>query len=143
MSFVLERITSVEQVRVINDAERASLDYDTLVYAKNHQLFADAWAVDKEKDCYLLRAPRVMREDGENRTYYFYFKGELYKFYLVGWFGGEVRFNDSSISLSSLPSGFKGAVTAAFAVYGESGSGPLNQFGNPEFAISPIFKEGA
>lgn len=76
---------------MINDAERVSLDYDTLVYAKSHQLFADAWAVDKEKDCYLLRAPRVMREDGENRAYYFYFKGVFTNFiWSVGLGGGAL-----------------------------------------------------
>jgi hypothetical protein len=140
MAYVLETIAVADQEKIISDAETRPLDRDSLIYARDHQLLVKTWAVNKDDDHYLFKAPKLVREDSENRTYFFYFKGKLYKFYIEGWFGNVAYLDEPLIdSVHVLPQ-LQEDVTRAFAVYGDLGSGPLNERGSAEFAVAPMFK---
>ena len=143
MAYVLENITPTEQEKIISDAEGHPSDRNSLIHAKDHQEFPSTWAVDKERNCYLLTAPVGTREEVTNRPYFFFWDNKLYKFFREGWFGHNFRFKEEIASSDAFLITLQSEIALAFAVYGESGRGPLNELGVAEFAVIPVFKAGA
>jgi hypothetical protein len=143
MTYVLEQLTHADQEKIILDATGNVQAKGSLVSAIKRQDLVKKWAINRDSGHYLLRAPATIKQDTDDRNYYFYFHGWLYMCGIVGWFGSEAFVEDYAKPLGSLRSEFELDIKAALATYGVFGDGPLNEFGKPEFAITPVFKNGA
>lgn len=143
MAYVLEKISEADQEKILTDA---NCDQDKLNKLNRNRHFKDScrtWAVDRERNYYMFSAPITTREQTTDRPYYIYFKNVFYEICTEGWFGNRVYFDENSRPSSESFSELEKEVKTAFAVYGRYGDGPLNERGDPEFAITPEFKERA
>lgn len=144
MTYVLEQITPADQQKIILDATGNSDIRNSLDYALKKQNLVKTWSIDRSSGHYLLRAPVIVKEDADDRNYYFYFNGWLYRFSVFGAFGSDAGVADYQKPLGSLLSQFQEEVRAALAVYGEYGSGRVSGEDALEaLALNPIFKKGA
>lgn len=137
MTYVLDSISPADREKIIQDAAADIEKRDWLIYAIKWKTFADTWAVDKQRNCYLLLMPPRIREESDEDIYFAFVGGRMYKINRLGFFGDRVYFDEQSAE--AVPSIVEEEVTAAFAVYGCWGQGPLNEIGIPEFEIVPKF----
>jgi hypothetical protein len=137
MTYVLAPISPTDREKIIQDAATDIEKQKRLLYAIKWKIFAETWAVDRERNCYLLQTPAQTREESDEDSYFAFVDGNMYKINRLGFFGDWVYFDEQSAE--AVPSSVAEEVTAAFAVYGCWGEGPLNEFGIPEFALIPKF----
>lgn len=144
MPYVLEAITAADQEKIIQDTASDVEKRTKLSAAKKANCFTDTWAIDKEKNCYLLLMPFAMREETTDKPYYAFVNGCMYRINRVGQEGDEVYFDEPSLPAQDVLAVVETEVAAAFSVYGSMGVGPLTKAGYPHFALVPVFtKKGA
>jgi hypothetical protein len=135
MTYVLEKITLEDQEKIIKDAacdarKRLALNFD-----KQRKIFREFWAIDRERDYYLLRAPLEERPESSTRGFYMFFDGVIYDVYLENMFDNKTSFKPNVKPSPQLLA----EITAAFTVLGRFSCGPLDKHGNPEYAVVPEF----
>jgi hypothetical protein len=138
MAYVLAEITPEDQERIIQDAASDPGTQKHLSFARSCNAFAKTWAVDKERGCYLLFAPRLVREDSETQPFYIRVHGALYRIECDGLPFIRMRFSDKRLPVSLLHE-MLDEIKAAVAVYGQWGEGPLNSRGEPQYELPPKF----
>lgn len=143
MTYVLETISKEDQEKIIKDAASDPKKRSSLIYARDHHEFPTSWAVDREHDSYLMLAPVMVREDSWDRPYYIFAKGGMWQIKSKASVGNQIYFDEMTLPPSPALLDVQQEIRAAFAVYGRWGDGPLNEFGKPEFALSPEFTERA
>lgn len=145
MTYVLEKITPEDQKKIIEDASSNLHKQQRLAYAMERQEFTESWAVDKDRNCYLLRMPCTMREEEWDTPYLVFVKGEMYRINREGQAGHRVYFDEELLPAAPLLAELQEEIRTAFSVHGCWGDGPLNERGVPVWAIDPQFtmKKGA
>jgi hypothetical protein len=140
MAYVLEAITPQDQQKILKDAECDPIKKRNLTFAATTAGdFPKKWVIDRERNYYMFIPPQMVRPESTLISpRYFFFDGFMYEFLVPTFFGCEVESVDTP-SESQLKK-FQDEITAAFAVFGGGDSGPLNEFGDPEFAFVPVFK---
>lgn len=140
MTYVLEKIAPEDRERIIEDAGCDPAKKRDLVHASRYPRdFPKTWAVDRERSAYLYFAPVLVRPESMGTSLYFFFEGILYEIRVETPFGNEV----SIVAPPQGPQSHKvqEELVSAFAVFGRYSTGPLNEFGHPEFAFVPEFKK--
>lgn len=79
MAYVLEEITAEDIEKIINDAPSNPRRQGHLLTAKKYSAFPDTWAIDRERNCYLLWKPMQRREESFDRPYYIFALGRTYQ----------------------------------------------------------------
>ncbi len=141
MAYVIETITPEDQRRILKDAECDPIKVRNLNYAvtKAHN-FPERWVIDRERDYYMFIPPQMVWSDNFLVSpRYFFFNGFMYEFLAPIFVGSDVEFVDQPPELQR--ESFHDEITAAFAVAGRGMVGPLNEFGDPEYAFVPVFVE--
>jgi hypothetical protein len=77
MAYVLGKITPEDQQKIIDDAVPRVRKY--LGYAQKDGKFPTSWAIDRERNHYLLRGPMYFREDVYH-PYHIFAYGRMYLF---------------------------------------------------------------
>ena len=137
MTYVLEKITPEDQKKIIKDAEFNPNKQERLIYAVKHQEFTESWAIDRERNCYLLKMPSSTREEDWDTPYFIFVKGNMYRVNREGQAGNNVYFDEELLIAEPLFTELQEEIRAAFAIYGCWGDGPLNERGIPVWDISP------
>lgn len=138
MAYVLETITLKDQQRILKDAECDPIKKRNLTFvATTAGDFPKRWVIDRERNYYMFIPPRMVRPESMASPRYFFFEGFMYEFRVLTPFGYEVEFVDTPPA--SQFRAFQDEITSAFSVFGGGDSGPLNEFGDPEFAFVPVF----
>ena len=141
MSYQLEEILPEDQEIIIANFSADDRSLRALEYVKGRGRFPTSWAMDKGRDSYLLKEPMIVRQDSAEVPYLFFYAGRGYKILLEHMLGCNFKFAEScrpeDDSLSEVVEGIR----QAFAIYGRWGGGEFNEFGEPEFKVSPVFKE--
>lgn len=143
MAYVLEKITKVDQEKIIKDAECDPKKRSALIYARDHHEFAASWAVDREHDGYFLLAPVTVREESWDRPYYIFVRNRLWRANSKASIGNQFYLDEEVLPPPDVLLEVQQEIRTAFAIYGRWGDGPLNEFGKPEFAVIPEFEERA
>lgn len=139
MAYALEAISMEDQQKILKDAECDPIKKRNLTYfATTSGDFPKKWVIDRERDYYMFISPWMVRpEDSSMHSRYFFFDGFMYEFLAPTFWGDEIKFID--IPPESQFSRYQEEITLAFAVSGRGSGGPLNEFGDPEFAFVPVF----
>jgi hypothetical protein len=141
MSYVLEKITSKDQERIIGDAGQIPRRQADLIYARDHNDgFPRTWAIDRERNCYMLQVPTFAREPWIG-TYLLFFDRVAYLAVSADLFARRMYFDDVHKPPSSLLAEVTREFVAALEVYGMFGNGPLDKNGDPTEAVMPVFLE--
>ena len=144
MAYVLANITQANREKIKGDAAMSAANLYWLCTAEERDLFPTTWAFDVERNSYLMRMPRLSRGETNDFLYLIFVSGNFYTIEKEGAYGGEMHFDDRSIPKADVLKNVEDEVTAAFAVYGCWGNGPLNERGQIEFDVVPEFtKKGA
>ncbi len=139
MTYVLEKITPEDQLKIIEDAGCDPLKKKDLTYAINDSRdFPKNWAIDREHNSYMCFAPILMRPESMGTSLYFFFREVLYEIRVETPFGNDVSIVDSPPH--SILGEFQEGIAAAFVVFGRSGGGPRDCLGNPD-SFLPVFKK--
>lgn len=141
MAYVLEKISSADQEKILVDATCDQRKLNALISRQYFKYNPDLnWAVDREHGNYMFFAPRT-REQSSGPHFYFYFKGGLYAFHLHGNFEGNSVIFDEKMFPPDFPlHEFQDEITEAFTVYGRAGTG--NHGGDWMYVVTPEFKGG-
>ncbi|KJV05286.1 hypothetical protein [Methylocucumis oryzae] len=91
MAYVLETITSEDQEKILKDAECDEEKHGLLRYAKDHVDFPETWAIDYQRNYYMLIAPVIVRPDEPGGAIFFYFKGFLFEICIESPFGNKIK----------------------------------------------------
>ncbi len=139
MAYALETISQADQVKILADAAAFPAKKTWLSAVAHSRVFPETWAVDRERDCYLMFMPAMVRTDMMEQTYVAFVDGRMYQINLRSMFSHSMYVDEPS-----LPSGpslelLHRDVTAAFAILGQFGRGPLNERGAVEHDIVPVF----
>ncbi|WP_426107911.1 hypothetical protein [Massilia sp. TSP1-1-2] len=139
MAYALETISQADQEKILADAAAFPAKKTWLSAVAHSRVFPKTWAVDRGRDCYLMFMPAMVRTDMMEQPYVAFVDGRMYQINLTSIFSHSMYFDEPS-----LPSGpslklLHREVTAAFAVLGEFGGGPMNARGVPEHEIVPVF----
>lgn len=117
MAYVLEKITPADQEKILKDAECDANKKNLLTRSR---LFRDSvgneWAVDRDKNSYLLWVPPPPRSQAH--CYYFYFHDFLYALRFDSYVDCVIHFDDARLPDQSLLPEFKKAIIDAFSVRG-------------------------
>jgi hypothetical protein len=144
MAYALANITQEDREKIKRDASSSPDKLRWLNAAEQLDAFPLTWALDLERDCYLMPMPIESRGDTNDVPYLMHVEGQLYKIERVGAYADLMHFDEDSLPSVDKLRAVEGEVTAAFAVYGCWGDGPLNERGQLEFAVVPEFtKKGA
>jgi hypothetical protein len=145
MAYALEKITLEDQKKILEDAKSDTAKQQRLAYAIKHHEFTENWAVDRERNSYLLRMPSPTREESWDVPYFVFTKSDMYRINREGQAGHRMYFDEKILPAASLLTELEEEIRAAFAVHGCWGDGPLNERGIPVWAIDPQFtmKSGA
>lgn len=138
MSYVLEKVTPEDQQRILSDANDSQKRK-----ILTSQFFANSpdltWAVDRDRGCYLVFAPRLTREDGEISPFYFHLGTQLIEFYVPTNLGNAVTFVSLPAMTPDEYHNLKVEIAAAFLTYGRFGRGLNN--GDWLHALVPSFEQ--
>jgi hypothetical protein len=138
MAYALEIITPIDREKIVEDAKQHPMKERDLTYAaKNLRDFPQKWAVDRERDLYMYFAPILVRLETMAMSLYFFFQGALYEIRVETPFGSQVNIVESPPDL--LRDEFEKELSKAFTVFGRSGEGQKDYFGNPDPFV-PEFK---
>lgn len=144
MPYVLEAITATDQGKIIQDAAADVEKWKQLSIARKFDDFTPNWAINRDRNCYLLRMPYPAREEINDAPFYAFVDGRMYRINRVGQTGSEVYFDEPSLPSQEVLAVAEAEITAAFSVYGMFGVGPLNRDGYPTLRLVPVFtKKGA
>lgn len=121
MPYVLEIITPADQIKILIDSDRDINKKEALLarggYLANRPGLQ--WAVDRDKDSYLFRAPRPPRS--EEYYYYFFFDGSLREVQIRSPVDAKAYFSDPLPIDRAELSKVTEAVRQAFLVLGIDG----------------------
>ena len=138
MTYMLERITPEDQSRIITDAADDPRTQKHLAYARSCDAFAKTWAIDRERGCYLLFAPRLMPEDSSTNPFYIRVKEKMYRIESEGQIGYRMRFSEKRFPIALLHE-LLDEIKAALSVFGAWGEGPFNDRNQPQYEVNPQF----
>lgn len=97
MVFVLENITPEDQEEILRDAADAPDIQRHLLYAKKLNDFPKTWAIDRQRGCYLIFAPRHMREDSWDIPIYLRVREGIFEIRSEGQVGNRMYFADKKL----------------------------------------------
>lgn len=126
MTYLLKKITLKDQEKIIEDASTNSREQQRLAFAMKRQEFTDSWAIDRDRNYYLLLMPCAMREEQWDTPYLVFVKGEMYRINRKGQAGHQFYFDEEVLPATPLLAELQEEIRTAFAVYGCWGEGPLN-----------------
>jgi len=141
MAYVLEKIAPEHREKIIRDLAEIPGRQQDLIYARDHHdQFPKTWAIDRQRNCYMLSLPKLVREPVLG-TYLLFFGGHSYLANSDDLFARRLYFSDEATPPASVAEEIKTEFKAALEVYGQWGTGPLDEFGNPTNAVMPAFIE--
>ena len=139
MGYVLEDITAEDQERIIREtAQTLGWRHRALVYARDHDEFPKTWAIDRQRNCYMLRLPTLVRGP---TSYLLVFDQQAHLAVSADLFARRMYFDDDVTPPPSLMENVKREFIAALKVYGMFGAGPLDENGKPTESVMPAFIE--
>lgn len=107
--------------------------------ARSFKEFTKTWAIDRDRNCYLLKMPYPAREEMNDSPFYAFVGGRMYRINRIGQAGNKVYFDELSLPSQDILAVIEAEIAAAFAVYGTLGKGPLNSDGYPTLVLVPVF----
>ena len=137
MAYQLETIAQADYEKILKDAASDMDKHSRLTYALKNQIFPRAWAINRERDCYLMDLPLVVRE--ESWGYLAFIDGRMYRVNRAGYFSHEVYLDEKTQPSDDVLAVVRNELKAAFAVYGANGLGPEDEELHPTFTA----KKGA
>lgn len=144
MTYALEKITPEDKEKILQDASLDAAKKADLMYMNGQHLDNPSmtWAVDRSRNCYMFYAPTIVRQETMRQSYYIFFTNTWYEFYTENNFFNDVGIvGAATLSEPSLTE-LQNEITAAFAVYGRYGQGPLNKDGISAYSVVPEFQAG-
>lgn len=139
MTYVLADITEADHEKIKLDASYSREKLRWLNAAVKLEAFPRTWALDRERNCYLMIMPTESRGESVEFSYLMFVEGRFFKVDRLGAYGGEMCFDEDALPSEVVMDNVKAEVAAAFAVYGAWGEGPLNKRGKIEFDVVPEF----
>ena len=124
MPYELRDIIEVDQEKIVQDATGDAIKQKRLRFTKETKDFTRTWAIDRERNNYLLSMPLTLPEESRDRPYYAFVKGSMYMVCTDGSFGPNVYFNEKTLPPEPLREEIQGEVRKAFRIYGRFGTGP-------------------
>ncbi|MDR3353182.1 MAG: hypothetical protein LBO00_09350 [Zoogloeaceae bacterium] len=99
MAYVLEKIAPEDLQKIISDADAEK--QSRLRYAQkedqkaltSYRYLPTHWAIDRERNCYVLMAPKSMVRYSGGQPYYLFSHGHMYKFRRAGICGFQFHFD--------------------------------------------------
>ena len=131
MAYTLESITQPDQEKIVKDSACDPRKQTRLEYALRSRTFPRVWAVDRERDCYLIMRPVVTREDGLD--YYAFIDGYMYGINKVDLYGHDVYFDEKNLPSKEALYAAQQEITSAFEIFGALGTGPTDEPLYPNF----------
>ncbi|GHT87185.1 hypothetical protein AGMMS49960_01010 [Betaproteobacteria bacterium] len=125
MAYVLEEITPEDQQKIIDDAD--AYKKSGLIYAQKDGSFAKDWAVDRERNHYLLMAPTVTGEDIGVPPYYIFTEGRMYLIRRNGWWGYRFFFDEKNLPPQEKMLRVQRETELAFRCHGSHGESPRSE----------------
>lgn len=124
MPYVLEKLTDSDRKKILHDSvcDAKKLKHLLARGGYFHEHDGLSWAINNEKDSYLLLAPKFDVMASYN-PYFFFYNGYLYKLTLVSVEKRILRFEENMKS-GSFPSELKDEIKEAFRVHGIYGMDP-------------------
>jgi hypothetical protein len=142
MAYVLAKITPEDQQKILADAECDLSKKRDLAYAIKHGDLTKNWAIDRNKNCYLLFAPVIVREvDWE---FFIFCDGNIFGINFENPFSDKVFIESSSKLSQEKKARLQSEIRDSFSVYGRFGKGTLDEDGKPRYSVAVEFegKEG-
>lgn len=138
MKFTLEKISAEDKCRILADVRLD--DRLRISFAKLGDVYwmeEPAWAIDCWRKSYFIRAPQLFFYGTLHVYYYLFSNGTWYRLYRRGPFSNQVAIEGQARIPPKLLGRLKDEVTAAFAVFGDSGDGPT--IGTTGIPMVPVF----
>src|SRR3954462_9481338 len=124
MAYALEKITAEDQERIISDAAQTlGSRRPSLVYARDYDQFPKTWAIDRQRNCYVLIMPKLVREEIYG-TFLLFIDGQAYLIVFETADGRRAYFDPEAVPSPSQLEVVKREFVAGMAVYGQWGTGP-------------------
>ncbi|WP_426210240.1 hypothetical protein [Massilia sp. TWP1-3-3] len=139
MAYHLEPITKADHEKIFQDAEAFPRKKSWMTAAVAASAFPKNWAVDRERNCYLLCMPIMVRTDSMEEGYIAFVERHMHQVKLPNVFGQTVYIDEVPLPSGEALAALHQEISAGFAVLGKFGDGPKNEFGMDEFAIVPVF----
>lgn len=139
MGYVLEKISDADLKKIYSDAACNPSKQRLLKIRR----FLDeptglTWAVDRERDIYLLHGPNPRPEPTFGGYYIFHFSKNMLWLRVKGITDQTIYVEDGQSFAKYLTRDLQEEIKAAFSVYGRTGEGPAG-----DFRFSPIFEKKA
>ncbi|GHU12872.1 hypothetical protein AGMMS50225_21720 [Betaproteobacteria bacterium] len=125
MAYVLEEIAPEDQQKIIDDAD--AYKKSLLICAQKDGSFAKDWAVDRERNHYLLMAPAMMPEDTFAPPYYIFTEGRMYLIRRNGWWGYRFFFDEKNLPPQEEMLRVQRETELAFRCHGSYGKSPRSE----------------
>lgn len=130
VTYLLLTITPADREKILADCAGQPGQLRWFKDAMTSGTFPDTWARDAGRDHYLLRMPGQIREEWDRQPYCAFIEGRMFRLAQAGFFSRDMYFNEDDLPADLEP--VKDEIRAAFAVHGEGGRGPLDEYGGPE-----------
>jgi hypothetical protein len=140
--YTLEKITEEVQDRIIKDAVDDPPRQSSLIAAKRNRVFDGNWAIDHERNCYLLWDFSRALEEMEDAPYLAFVRGVMYRVRMDGSFRRKIYFHKKKAPADpGLLREVQGEIRSAFKIYGRHGDGPKKDdqgIANLEFIVKEV-----
>lgn len=114
MAYVLEAIKPIDQEKIVSDADEMKRSHLQMRGGHFNEEVQLVWAIDRERDMYLLGAP-TFESRSPYAYFYFHFNSVLYGFRINKSRQEIVQFDD--MPHTSILAQFQKELTEAFAVH--------------------------
>lgn len=131
MTYVLLVLAPEDKQKILADAATDLAKLRWLEYAMKSGAFPETWALDKQRNNYLLWIPSQIREESTRQPYCAFIDGSMYRLARAGFFSSDIYFDEDALPTASVVSAVQNEVSLALVVYGWMGSGPDDDFGDP------------
>jgi hypothetical protein len=139
MTYRLEKIKEEDQGKIVADAVSIPSRQRDLAYLKRETAdFPRTWAIDRDRGCYLIQVPSIVREPWV-AIYLLFFEGRAFIAFSASLYARRLYLDDEDGISGPMIHSVKAEFVAALKVYGMFGDGPADQNGQPTEEVMPQF----
>lgn len=131
MAYILLALTPRDRERILEDVATNLEKQRWIDDAMRSGVFPDTWALDTQRNNYLLCVPPQIREESNRQPYCAFIDGRMYRLARGGFYSSDIYFDEDALPSTSVICNVQDEVRAALAVYGWIGRGPHDDFGDP------------